>query len=82
MDEYIERLINNGKSARVKKMYFVYHIDTDLFLGRNKGYSYRWFLSEEPLQAFTINSLTQALYGNENYYGNQLSHYDWVLIEI
>lgn len=82
MDSYIEKLIERGKKAHVKRGYFVYHIDTGMWLGRVKSYRDYWFLSEEPLQTFTINSLSQVLYAKEDSWGNRLSQYDWVLIEV
>ena len=82
MDDYIKQLIERGRKAPVKRGYYVYHIDTGKWLGKVKSYRDYWFLSDEPLQAFTINSLSQIIYAKETYWGHQLSHYDWVLVEI
>lgn len=82
MDDYIKQLIERGRNAQVKRSYYAYHIDSGKFLGRVKSYRDYWFLSDEPLQTFTINSLSQVLYAKADFWGNRLSHYDWVLVEV
>ncbi len=82
MDSYIEQLIERGKKAHVKRGYFVYHIESGKWLGRVKSHYQDWFLSDEPLQTFTINSLSQVLYAKADFWGHRLSQYDWVLIEV
>lgn len=65
---------NYNKSPSKVKRYYIYEIDSGLFLGKNNHRQF--FLNEEPLQTFTM-SQASVLKG----YFHGLYLFDWLLIE-
>lgn len=91
----IESMIERGsKKSKVKKMYYVYLPEVDMFLGKDVRTRTYW-LNPEPIQMFSMGSLTPVLFRKyqEPYEymgqmcgdwesGHYLSHFEWVLIEV